>query len=134
MSCLFTVVQTLPNKMLNFLEHPTFEKEYKDFDSKYHAEKDLRHLKKIFLVQFDPIAPKPAIGPGKLHRVKICTNSCEIWKVEMAVRGLRQNQSPRIWFAVMGNTIAFLTIRTHVSNYDNNEVDAIAENLSTEIF
>ena len=78
------------------MTHPVFEKEYKSFNSKYHCDKDLGYLKKIFLTQFDPISPKPAIGPGKLHRVKICVNTCEIWKIEMAVRGLKQNQSPRI--------------------------------------
>jgi hypothetical protein len=52
----------------------------------------------------------------------------------MAVKGLRQNQSPRIWFAIMGDTLAFLSMRTHIDNYDDNEVDAIAESFSTEIF
>jgi hypothetical protein len=89
--------------------------------------------KNVLNFQFNPINPKLIIGPGKIHRVKVREN-CEVWKVEMSVKGLRKNQSPRIWLAVAGDTLAFLTIKTHIDNYDDNEVNRFAENLSTDIF
>lgn len=119
--------------MLKFIEHTVFQKEYLNFSNKYYSNSDLQHLKNVLNFQFNPINPKLIIGPGKIHRVKVCEN-CEIWKVEMSVKGLRKNQSPRIWLAVAGDTLAFLTIKTHIDNYDDNEVNRFAENLSTDIF
>ena len=119
--------------MLNFIEHSIFNKEFSKFASKYHSYKDLEHLKNLFKVQFDPVSPRLILGPGKIHRVKDCT-VCVLWKVEMAVKGLKKNQCPRVWFGVAGDTLAFLCIRTHIDNYSDDEVNKIAESLITDIF
>lgn len=119
--------------MINFIEHPKFTKLYLSFCKTYSSKNDLEYLKKILTVQFDPINPKQAIGPGKIHRVKVF-ETYELWKVEMSVKGLKKNQSPRIWFVVSGDTLAFLVLKSHIDNYDNNKVDKEAELLITDIF
>lgn len=119
--------------MFNFIEHSVFADEYKKFNSKYFIDKSLKSLKLILAKQFNPDSPQLVIGPGKIHRVKTC-DSCDIWKVEMAVPGLRSNQSPRIWFAISGTRLSFLTIKTHIDNYSDNDVNKLAESLSSDIF
>lgn len=119
--------------MLNFLQHDDFIREYEAFAAKYHCHKDFEFLKKLLLVHYDPIKPIQVIGPGKLHRVKEC-EGWVLWKIEMAVKGLRKNQSPRVWFAIEGDTLAFLTIKSHIDNYDTNQADRLAEGRVTDIF
>lgn len=133
MNYLFTGIQILQNKMLSFIEHPVFDKEFEKFNSKYNSSDSLKSLKMILTKQFNPEKPQLVIGPGKIHRVKACDNY-DIWKVEMAVKGLRKNQSPRIWFALSGVRLSFLTIQAHMDNYDNNGIDEIAVELASDIF
>ena len=54
--------------------------------------------------------------------------------MELAVKGIKPNQSPRIWFVVQGSNVAFLCAKSHIDNYNNNEVDRLAKNLATDIF
>lgn len=113
--------------MLNFFNHSKFEKEAADIQRRFNSfEESFIAFKRICEVHFDPINPQQVIAPGKLHRIKN-QDSCCIWKVEMAVKNLKSNQSPRLWFALKGENLAFLCIKTHIDNYDNNEIDRIAE-------
>ncbi len=95
--------------------------------------KGLEDFKRLAEVQFALENPKQVIAPGKLHRVCI-VGICEIWKIELAMKGVKSNQSPRVWFAVQGSNIAFLCAKSHVDNYDNNEIDRLAQTLVTDIF
>lgn len=126
-----TEAPILPN--IVFLNHPAFEKECAGVFSKYHLGKDFEHLKKLLAVQFQPTRPVAVIGPGKIHRVKDFIDYT-MWKVEMSARGLRKNQSPRVWFAVRGDTVLFLCIKLHGDNYDDNAVNSIAEALISDVF
>lgn len=123
---------TSPN-LLDFIEHSSFIKEaahlrgrFSSFDLGYNA------AKKILSVHFHPLDPRPVIAPGKLHRIKDCDNFT-VWKLEMAVQGLRTNQFPRVWFALQGRYIAFLAIATHVDNYDDGARDNDAESRAHDL-
>ena len=115
--------------MLNFVFHPHFEKEAASLKRRFpYFQEGLESFKKICLVHFDPENPKQVIAPAKLHRVKYCENFT-IWKIELAVKGLRSNQFPRIWFAIHGTTVAFLCLGTHIDNHDDNQMNQEAEKL-----
>lgn len=120
--------------MLNFLNHPSFEKEAAVLQRRFPKFTDgYESFKRICEVHFHPINPKQVIAPGKIHRVKDFENHT-LWKVELVVKNLRSSQFPRIWFAVKGSTLVFLCARTHIDNYNNNEVDRITESRVTDIF
>ena len=93
----------------------------------------LEAFKRICEIHFHPIKPEQVISPGKLHRIKALDNYT-IWKIELAVIGLRSNQFPRMWFALKGSSLAFLCIGTHIDNYNDAERDRTAELLETDIF
>ena len=115
--------------------HDSFEREFKRLCKKHTCLEDgLRKVKKLLEAQFDPIAPKEIIGPGKLHRVT-ANQTWAIWKVEVALTGsgLRPSQWPRMWFAVSGDTFTLLIIAVHAQNYDDNMQDKIAEDRYSEI-
>ena len=119
---------------LNYYTHESFDNSIAALERRFHnVDAGLQSLKLICDVQFDPILPKIVIPPGKIHRVtqnQIWT----LWKVEMAVKGLRPNQFPRVWFAVKGGSLAFVCACVHMDNYDNNEMDRIAAARVSEIF
>ncbi len=120
--------------MLNFVFHSHFEKEAASFKRRFSFfEAGIESFKRICEVHFDPINPKQVIAPAKLHRVK-CFGSLTIWKIELAVKNLRSNQSPRVWFAVRGATIVFLCIATHIDNHDDNKMNREAEVLVGSVF
>jgi len=120
--------------MLNFILHPCFEKEAASLKRRFpFFASGIESFKRICEVHFNPINPKQVIAPSKLHRVK-CSESFTIWKIELAVKNLRSNQFPRVWFAVRGATIAFLCVATHIDNHDNNAMDRKAEVLTSSFF
>jgi hypothetical protein len=120
--------------MLNFVCHPGYDKDAAAIERRFHDYgKGVESFKRLCEVQFHPEQPRQIIAPAKLHRRKQL-ETCGIWKIELSVPGVRSNQSPRVWFAVQGSTIAFLCAATHVDNYDDNEMDAIAAGRATDIF
>ena len=113
--------------MLNFVFHPDFIKEIAGFKRRFpFFDSGLDSFQRICEVQFDPISPRQIIAPAKLHRIR-SYNGFKIWEVELSVKGLRANQSPRVWFAVHGITVAFLCVATHVDNYNDNEMNKKSE-------
>lgn len=120
--------------MIDFISSPSFENESAELQRRFPAFNDgLEAFKRICLVHFHPIKPQQVIAPGKLHRVKDC-DSYTIWKIEMAVKNLKSNHFPRVWFAIKGSALVFLCARTHIDNYDNHKVDRIAHAISTSFF
>lgn len=120
--------------MLNFLQHPRFEKSAANLQRRFpFFEAGLESFKRICEVQFDPINPKQVITPAKLHRVRNF-DTYTIWKIELAVKNLRSNQFPRAWFAVRGATIVFLCVASHVDNYDDATMSREAEGLVRTFF
>jgi hypothetical protein len=115
--------------------HESFKNEYRKALKKMRSLDDgFSMAKRLLAAQFDPNHPQQIIAPGKIHRI-MANTTWEIWKLEMVVpkSGLRPNQWPRIWFAVAGNTITFLTIGSHTENYDDNKKNQIACNRYSEI-
>lgn len=109
-----------------WLQHDSFKKELKQFSKKQAgAESGFKLVKKLLATQFDPINPSQVIAPAKIHRV-YQGPTWEVWKVEAVVSGLKPGQWPRIWFVVNGAEITFLTMGSHIQNYDNNEKDRLA--------
>lgn len=120
--------------MISWQLHNGFERDFKKLAKKQCGlEEGLAVLKKLLNRQFDSECQAAVIAPGKIHHIKTDDLGWEIWKVEMMVKGLRPNQWPRVWFAVKGDTITFLAIRSHVDNYENNEMDALAEERYGEV-
>lgn len=120
--------------MLNFVFHSHFEKEAASFKRRFpFFEAGIESFKRICEVHFDPINPRQVIAPAKLHRVK-CFGSSTIWKIELAVKNLRSNQFPRVWFAVRGATVVFLCVATHIDNHDDNTMNREAEKLVESVF
>lgn len=120
--------------MLEYLEHSKFSKQAADFKRRFPGfDEGFKATKIIFEVHFHPTSPSARIAPGKIHCLLRNPNFV-LWKLEMATAGLKSNQWPRVWFAVSGNRIAFLCMDTHIDNYDNNELDRLAQNLVTDIF
>jgi hypothetical protein len=112
---------------MQWQSHNSFISEYKKLSKRF-SELDLsfEKAKKLLSKHFDPIEPQIVIEPGKLHRITTALDMGELWKLEMVVIRTRSSQSPRIWFNVNGYTITFLAIATHLDNYDDNKVTALA--------
>lgn len=120
--------------MLNFIFHPHFEKEAASLKRRFpFFDAGLESFKRICEVHFDPINPRQVFPPAKLHRIK-CFADFTIWKIELAIKNVRSNQSPRVWFAVRGAVIAFLCVKTHIDNYDDNTINREAEALVGSFF
>jgi hypothetical protein len=119
---------------VEFREHENFSKSFDAFVEKYRdAQKGLEDFKKIANKHFHPVTPQQIIGPGKLHVISRL-ETCTVWKVEMSVKGLRKNQSPRVWFAIQGGTLVFLCIGTHIDNYDNKRLENLAVSRASDFF
>lgn len=120
--------------MLSFSSHASFEKEVVDLARQFNKiAEGLGSFKKLCDVQFDPVSPKQIIAPAKLHRVTQ-NDIWALWKVELAVKGVRSNQSPIVWFAIKGTTLVFLCACSHVNNYSDNDMNSIAVARATEFF
>ncbi|MDR1440286.1 MAG: hypothetical protein LBJ10_09910 [Clostridiales bacterium] len=107
-----------------FREHPAFLRDLKPLD-KYGIGDGLPMVKKLLAAQFAADCPKRAIHPGKIHHVA-SVPGWDVWKVEVVSRGLRPGQWPRMWFAVSESSIALLAIGTHIQNYSDNGMEAVA--------
>lgn len=122
--------------MIEFLWHDNFSKEFVLLKKRFPTIEDgLNKFKNLCEVHFNPVNPEQVISPGKLHRLNQ-NDSWVLWKVELLIpnSGLRPNQWPRMWFVVKGGFIGFLTISSHVDNYDDGEMSEIALNRVSDIF
>ena len=120
--------------MLEFFEHEKFNKQAADFKRRFAGfEAGFHATKNIFEVHFHPTSPVQKIAPGKLHCL-LKNPNYTLWKIEMAVAGLKSKQWPRVWFAVSGSKIAFLCMGTHIDNYDDGQQTRLAENLASDFF
>jgi hypothetical protein len=119
--------------MLDFISHPSFEKEAAKLKRRFYLDKGLQSFQRLCEVQFNPTNPQQVIAPAKLHRVTQ-NDLWSIWKIELVVPGLRPNQFPRLWFAVKGSNIAFLCIASHVDNYSDNQMNQVAVGRINDIF
>lgn len=119
--------------MLDFIFHPSFEKEAAELKGRFSLDAVLKSFQRLCEVQFHPLNPRQVIAPAKLHRLTQ-NDLWSIWKIELAVPGLRANQSPRVWFGVKGSHIVFLCVASHVDNYTDNQMAQIAVERITDIF
>jgi hypothetical protein len=120
--------------MINFSSHISFETEITKLKRQFNKiDEGLESFKKLCGVQFDPISPKQIIAPAKLHRITQ-NDIWTLWKIELAVKSVRSNQSPRVWFAIKGTTIVFLCAHSHVNNYSDSEINFIATTRATDFF
>jgi hypothetical protein len=118
----FTVGRILP---MLFSAHPAFAREMKLLHKKLDVGTGMASIKKLLAVHFDSENPKPAIAPGKLHRIKVF-DMWSLWKVEVMVIGLRPSQWPRVWFLLRGAKITFLVGASHMQNYNDSEMEMLA--------
>jgi len=113
--------------------HSRFDKEWEKFCNKHtEGKKALEQLKRLLKKQFDDSSPD-VIGPKSIWRVPH-TGDINIWKVICAIKGLKKKQSPRIYLAKHHkNIITFLCFNSHIQNYKNGELRAIAIKRAKEI-
>ena len=113
--------------------HNGFDTELKRLAKKIHnLDNGLTKAKKLLEKQFHPSDPVQVIAPAKIHHIQ--TKDLRIlWKLEMQVENLRPSQFPRVWFVISGDTITFLAIRSHIQNYDDNEINRLALDRFSEI-
>lgn len=122
--------------MIEFLYHDAIKKEIAGLERKFPKIHDgLKIFERLCKVQFSPTDPKQVIAPAKLHRVTQ-NDTWTMWKIELVMpnSGLRPNQCPRIWFAVKGAIIAFLCISTHIHNYNDGDMNRLAQSRVTDLF
>ena len=120
--------------MIDFFSHSSFNKEIAGLKRRFnHIEDGIDSFKKLCEVQFHPESPRQIISPGKLHRVTQ-NDIWALWKIELAVKGIRSNKSPRVWFAIKGTTIVFLSAQTHSDNYSDNKINIVASDRASEFF
>ncbi len=122
--------------MIEFLGHDSFSNELSSLIRRFPTLGDgLDNFKNLCEVQFHPINPEQVIAPGKLHRLSQ-NDSWVLWKIELLVpkSGLRPNQWPRMWFVVKGGFIGFLTICSHVDNYNDDEMTRLASERISDLF
>ena len=120
--------------MLEYLEHPKFSKQAADFKRRFSGfDAGFEATKNIFEVHFHPTNPMQRIAPGKLHCILKNANYT-MWKLEMAVAGLKSKQWPRVWFGVSGSKVVFCCMGTHIDNYDDGELTRDALSLVTDYF
>ena len=102
-----------------------FDKEWKKFCNKYKGEKALDELKRLLKKQFGNSLPD-VIGPKSIWRTPH-TGDIDMWKVICAIKGLKKNQSPKIYFLKHHkNIITFLCFGSHIQNYKNGKLREIA--------
>ena len=120
--------------MIDFIAHPSFEPEIAELEQRFHnVEKAVIEFKKLCGFHFHPQTPQQVIAPAKLHRVTQ-NDIWSLWKIELAVKGLRSNQSPRVWFAIKGSTLVLLSAQSHVDNYNDNTRNEVAISRASEFF
>lgn len=107
---------------VEFIEHPSFSREFEKFVKKHHCEVAYRHLKKLLDLHFHPIKNQITLTPQVLRRIDRLGANVEVYKVIMNIKGLRQGQCPRVCFRHVGNLIMFLGFGTHLDNYKDSEL------------
>ena len=116
--------------MITWLQHDAYLKELKALHKTTRSiEKDIEKVKRLLVAHFYVEQTKgDVISSGKIHRITVDNDVTgrELWKVEVIVPGLKPNLWPRLWFMIDGETVTFLAIASHKTNYDNNEIDRIA--------
>lgn len=117
-----------------FSSHPSFDKEFSKFERKVPLAKlALKHLEKLLSVQFHLRTPQVVISKQNLRRVDKIGRGVYVYKVFMAVRGLRRFQRPRIYFWLETNNICFLCMGTHIDNYNDAKLKKVAKKRIKEL-
>ena len=114
--------------MIEFVYHDGVQTEIAALERRFRElRQGLAAFERLCEVQFNPQNPKQIIAPAKLHRVTQ-NDLWALWKIELVVpnAGLRPNQYPRVWFCVKGAVLVFLCIKTHIDNYNDEEVGRLA--------
>lgn len=111
---------------IEITRHECFLNEWKKFCKRFiEGNKAIIELEKLLIKHFESDFG-PVIGSKSLYFVSE-TGDIEMWKVHCAVRGLRKNQRPRIYFFQHSkNKLSFLCFGTHLDNYDDQKIRAIA--------
>ncbi len=103
-----------------YSSHPKFDKEIGDFLEKHHQDDGwVFKLQNLLISHFEKKTTN--LGINVLAPVGEYKDN-KLWKVYMAIGGVRKNQSPRICFAKKDDQIVFLCFGTHIQNYKTNKL------------
>ena len=118
---------------IKITRHSNFLKEWKKFCRKFiEGNKAIIDLEQLLKKHFSSNSG-PVIGPKSLYLASN-TGDIEMWKVYCAVKGLRKNQRPRIYFfKYSDNKISFLCFGTHLNNYNDQKLRLTAITRAKEI-
>lgn len=122
--------------MIQFFYHDDMKKEISTLEKRFRTIRDgLSVFERLCEVQFHPENPRQIIAPAKLHRITQ-NDVWTLWKVELVVpnSGLRPNQWPRMWFVVKGAIIVFLSMSSHINNYDDEQMNRLALSRVADFF
>jgi len=102
-----------------FIEHPSFSKEIKKFSKKHPATIDFfQKAKKLLSLQFNPTKPQSVISTEALKRMNKIGPNIHVFKLKMAVGGLRFGQRPRVGFWLQRpSCIIFLVFQSYNARY-----------------
>lgn len=113
---------------IQFCEHPVFEKKFKKFCKKHsNAPLAYKHLKKLLLIHFHPFKNQTVFTPKILKRINRVGPNVEVFKVILAIKGLKQGSCPRVCFWKEGYLITFLCFGTHIENYKDFELRILVQ-------
>ena len=118
---------------ISFLEHPSFSREIKKFNKKYDGGIGYKSLKRLLERHFHPTEAQVIFTPKVLREINRLGANIEAYKITMAVKGLRQGQSPRVCFRRVGNLIVFLCFGSHIENYKDSELKELVKKRIREL-
>ncbi len=107
---------------ITFIEHPSFSREIEKFNKKYDGGIGYTSLKRLLAKHFNPVKREVVFTPKILRRMDNIGANIEVYKINMAIKGLRQGQSPRVCFRYAGNLITFLCSGSHIDNYSSSQL------------
>jgi len=118
---------------IEITKHEIFLNEWKRFCRRFiEGGKAIIELEQLLRQHFESDFG-PVIGSKSLYLVP-GTGDIEMWKVHCAVKGLRKNQRPRIYFFIHSeNKLSFLCFGTHLKNYDDQKIRIMAIERAKEI-
>jgi len=116
---------------MKFTLHPRFDDEITKFLERYHTDKVwISYLKNLLESHFEKkttILREQVLAPLPQYK------NYELWKIYMAVGGVKKSQRPRVAFAKKASGITFLCYGVHSRNYKTSELIKLAKKRLEEI-
>ena len=115
---------------MKFIHHQTFQKEFNKFVIQqmhcnvFEVQNILEDFQRLLEAHFERVIP---ISPNCFGRA-ISTSGYEIYWYKLIIPkcNLRKTQFPKTYLSKKNDVISFLSLGTHINNYDDSQLKAIA--------